>query len=134
MQYTSHSSVKGELEKGLTTCVDVVNYFLHRIEEKKHLNAFIEVYKDSALAKAKEVDEKLKTKSAGRLAGMVIGLKDNICYKNHKVSASSHILEGFESLFSATVVERLLKEDAIIIGRLNCDEFAMGSSNETSYY
>ncbi len=134
MQYTSHSSVKGELEKGLTTCVDVVNYFLHRIEEKKHLNAFIEVYKDSALAKAKEVDGKLKTKSAGRLAGMVIGLKDNICYKNHKVSASSHILEGFESLFSATVVERLLKEDAIIIGRLNCDEFAMGSSNETSYY
>ncbi len=134
MKYTSHSSVKGELEKGLTTCVDVVNHFLHRIEEKKHLNAFIEVYKDSALAKAKEVDEKIRSKTAGRLAGMVIGLKDNICYKDHKVSASSHILEGFESLFSATVVERLLKEDAIIIGRLNCDEFAMGSSNETSYY
>jgi aspartyl-tRNA(Asn)/glutamyl-tRNA(Gln) amidotransferase subunit A len=134
MKYTSHSSVLEELDKGLTTCVDVVNYFLRRIEEKKHLNAFIEVYKSSALAKAREVDEKIKAKTAGRLAGMVIGLKDNICYKDHKVSASSHILEGFESLFSATVVERLLQEDAIIIGRLNCDEFAMGSSNETSYY
>lgn len=134
MKYTSHSSVLEELDKGLTTCVDVVNYFLSRIEEKKHLNAFIEVYKTSALAKAREVDEKIKAKTAGRLAGMVIGLKDNICYKDHKVSASSHILEGFESLFSATVVERLLQEDAIIIGRLNCDEFAMGSSNETSYY
>lgn len=134
MKYTSHSSVKEELDMGLTTCVNVVNYFLNRIEEKKHLNAFIEVYKDSALAKAKEVDAKIKTKTAGRLAGMVIGLKDNICYKDHKVSASSHILEGFVSLFSATVVERLLHEDAVIIGRLNCDEFAMGSSNETSYY
>ena len=56
---------------------------------------------------------------------MVIALKDNICYKEHRVSASSKILEGFESLFSATVVDRLLKEDAIIMGRTNCDEFAM---------
>src|SRR5690606_36137748 len=61
-------------------------------------------------------------------------LKDNICYKGHKVSASSKILEGFESLFSATVTERLLDEGAIIIGRLNCDEFAMGASNENSAY
>lgn len=133
MQFSDFSSVKDGLANGMN-CTDVVHYFLKRIEEKKHLNAFIEVYKDSALAKAKEVDEKIKNKSAGKLAGMVIGLKDNICYKDHKVSASSHILEGFESLFSATAVERLLQEDAIIIGRLNCDEFAMGSSNETSYY
>ena len=65
---------------------------------------------------------------------MVIGIKDNICYKGHKVSAASKILENFESLFNATVIERLLAEDAIIIGRLNCDEFAMGSSNENSAY
>jgi len=65
---------------------------------------------------------------------MVVALKDNICYKDHKVSASSKILEGFESLFSATVVERLLAEDAIIIGRTNCDEFAMGSGNENSAF
>ena len=65
---------------------------------------------------------------------MVIGIKDNICYKGHVLSASSKILDGFESLFSATVVERILAEDAIIIGRTNCDEFAMGSSNENSAY
>ncbi len=63
-----------------------------------------------------------------------MGIKDNLCYKGHKVSASSKILEGFESLYSATVVERLLNEDAIIIGRCNCDEFAMGGSNENSAF
>ena len=65
---------------------------------------------------------------------MIIGIKDNICYKGHRVSAASKILDGFESMFSATVVERLLAEDAIIIGRTNCDEFAMGSTNENSAY
>ena len=63
-----------------------------------------------------------------------MGLKDNICLKDHKVSASSKILEGFTSLYSSTAVQRLLAEDAIVIGRLNCDEFAMGSSNENSAF
>jgi aspartyl-tRNA(Asn)/glutamyl-tRNA(Gln) amidotransferase subunit A len=65
---------------------------------------------------------------------MVISIKDVICYQGHSVTAGSKILEGFKSLFSATAVERLLAEDAIIIGRTNCDEFAMGSTNETSIY
>ena len=65
---------------------------------------------------------------------MVIGIKDNICIKNHKVTASSKILTGFKSLYNATVVEKLIKEDAIIIGSLNCDEFAMGSASENSVY
>jgi aspartyl-tRNA(Asn)/glutamyl-tRNA(Gln) amidotransferase subunit A len=65
---------------------------------------------------------------------MVVGIKDNICYKDHQVSASSTILEGFESLYTATALQRLLDEDAVIIGRLNCDEFAMGSSNENSAF
>jgi len=86
------------------------------------------------LAQALIVDEKIKAGTEGKLAGVIVGLKDNICYKGHKVSASSKILEGFESLYSATVVERLIAEDAIIIGRLNCDEFAMGSSNENSAF
>ncbi|RRN77525.1 Asp-tRNA(Asn)/Glu-tRNA(Gln) amidotransferase subunit GatA, partial [Pseudoxanthomonas sp. SGD-10] len=72
--------------------------------------------------------------TAGKLAGMVIGLKDNISYKNHKLAASSKILDGYVAVYSSTVVERILEEDAIIIGRLNCDEFAMGASNETSYF
>ena len=65
---------------------------------------------------------------------MIIGIKDNICYKDHEVTASSKMLKGFNSVFNATAVRRLLEEDAIIIGRLNCDEFAMGSSNENSFY
>ncbi len=80
------------------------------------------------------MDAKVKAGDAGPLAGLVLSIKDNICYKGHKVSASSRILEGFTSLYSATVVERLLAADAVIIGRTNCDEFAMGSSNENSAF
>jgi aspartyl-tRNA(Asn)/glutamyl-tRNA(Gln) amidotransferase subunit A len=112
----------------------LVEYYLQRISGKKHLNAFLEVYAEEALSQADIIDQKIKEGTSGRLAGMVLGLKDNICYKGHKVSASSKILDGFESLYSSTVVERLLAEDVIIIGRLNCDEFAMGASNENSAY
>ncbi len=98
------------------------------------MNAFLEVFEQSATADAERIDQKIKDGTAGKLAGMVIGIKDNICFKGHKVSASSKILENFESLYDATVIERLKNEDAIIIGRLNCDEFAMGSSNENSAF
>lgn len=134
MSFASFNEIREQISSGKETVVSITQQYLDRIKEKKSLNAFLEVFTDSALTKAKEVDAKIKNGTAGKLAGMVIGLKDNICYKNHKVSASSFILEGFESLFSATVTERLLAEDAVIIGRLNCDEFAMGSSNETSHY
>lgn len=120
------------LNNGSISCVELVNNYLNEIENKKHLNAFLEVFTEEAKERALALDAKKTNK--GRLFGLVIGLKDNICYKDHKLSASSKMLEGFESLFSATAVERLLEEDAIIIGRLNCDEFAMGSSNENSAY
>ena len=107
---------------------------LRAIEANSDLNAFLEVFEDSALRKAIEVDKRLKAGDAGPLAGTVISIKDNICYKGHKVSAASRILENFTSLYSATVVERLLAADAVIIGRTNCDEFAMGSSNENSAF
>ena len=132
--YNSFSEIKSDLESGNTSCVALVNAYTKTIEANKNLNIFLEVFETSALEQAKRVDEKIKSKTAGKLAGMVIALKDNLCYKGHAVTASSKILEGFESLYSATVVERLLAEDAIIIGRCNCDEFAMGSSNENSAY
>lgn len=132
--YASFSEIKSDLESGATTCVSLVNSYIETAESKKNLNIFLEIFKSSALEKAKQVDEKIKSKTAGKLAGMVIALKDNLCFKGHKVSASSKILDNFESLYSATVVERLLAEDAIIIGRCNCDEFAMGSSNENSAF
>jgi aspartyl-tRNA(Asn)/glutamyl-tRNA(Gln) amidotransferase subunit A len=134
LSYSSIAEIQKALHNKQTSCEEITREYLKRIEEKKHLNAYLEVFTESALAKAKEVDEKLKNNKAGKLAGVIVGIKDNICYKNHKVTASSKILENFESLFSATAVERLLAEDAIIIGRLNCDEFAMGSSNENSAY
>lgn len=132
--FTTIKNLHTDLNSGKISCVQLVEESIRAIEEKKQLNAFLEVFNMSALAQAKLVDEKIKSKTAGKLAGVVIGLKDNICYKGHKVSCSSKILEGFESLYSSTVVERLLAEDAIIIGRLNCDEFAMGSSNENSAF
>ena len=131
--YKSFSEVKNALSAGRTV-VDIVKHYLAEIETQKDLNAFLEVFESDALQQAALVDSKLKAGNAGKLAGMVIGLKDNICYEGHRVSAASKILENFESIYSATVVERLLAEDAVIIGRLNCDEFAMGSSNENSAY
>lgn len=132
--YTSFEDIKQDLKNKATSCQQIVENYLQRIEQNKHLNAFLEVFADEALEKAKKIDAKIAQNNAGKLAGMVVALKDNICYKNHKISASSKILDNFESLFSATVVERLLAEDAIIIGRTNCDEFAMGSSNENSAF
>ena len=134
MVFHSLKEVQSELSSKSITLNNVVSQYLQNIEARMNLNAFLEVWGDEALAQAELIQQKIDNGTAGKLAGMVIAIKDNICYKNHKVSASSKILEGFESLYSATVVERILAEDAIIIGRLNCDEFAMGSSNETSYY
>lgn len=131
--YKTYADVKAAMEKGQSV-KDILQSYLLAIEERKDLNAFTEVFLDTAIKKAEQVDQKIEEGKAGRLAGMVIAIKDNICYKHHKISASSKILDGFESIYSATVVERLLAEDAVIIGRTNCDEFAMGSSNENSAF
>ena len=132
--YRSLNSIKNAIKVGETTCHSLIQSYIKNIEDNKSLNAFIEVFDDEALQTAKQIDTKIAKGTAGKLAGMAIGIKDNICYKNHKSGAASKVLEGFESLYSATVVNRLLAEDAIIIGRLNCDEFAMGSANENSVY
>ena len=127
------AEVKSALASG-SSVLNIVEAYISSIQQHSGLNAFLEVFEASAKEQAIRVDEKRKAGNAGRLAGMVIGLKDNLCFAGHKVSAASKILEGFESLYSATAVQRLLDEDAVIIGRLNCDEFAMGSSNENSAY
>ena len=129
----SFDEVKEAISSGRTV-LSILEEYLTAIKSNENLNAFLEVFDESAIAQANAVDEKIRNGNAGKLAGMVLGLKDNLCYRGHKVSASSKILEGFESLFTGTAVQRLLDEDAIIIGRLNCDEFAMGSSNENSAF
>lgn len=116
-------------------CRQAVRHYLDRIEKYASLNAYLEVFGEEAEARAKALDAK---RAAGeplkKLHGVVIALKDVIAYKGHTLSAGSKMLEGFTSLYNATVVDRLLEEDAIIIGRNNCDEFAMGSTNENSAY
>lgn len=133
-KFHSFDEIKRSLENRETDCKTIVNHYLNNIKTKAHLNAFVEVYEQSALAQAEEIDDKLASGKAGRLAGMVIGIKDVLCLTGHTVNASSKILEGFESQFTCTAVQRLIDEDAIIIGRLNCDEFGMGSSNENSVH
>jgi len=117
-----------------TSCVDRVQHHLSVIKKKAHLNVFLSVYEKEALKKADEVDQKIKNGTAGKLAGLVVGLKDVFSHKDHPLQASSKILDGFIAQYNATIVQRLLDEDAIIIGRQNCDEFAMGSSNENSAF
>ena len=132
--YSSLKEIKSDVEKGKISCKALVEHYLSNIHSKKDLNVFLEVYEEEALRQAEVVDKKFSEGKAGRLAGMVVGIKDVICHKDKGLQAGSKILDGFHSQFNATVVERLLAEDAIIIGRQNCDEFAMGSSNENSAF
>lgn len=132
--YQRISEIRADLQSGGITCAALVSYYLENIRKNAGLNAFLEVWEEEALSRAAEIDAKIAAGTAGKLAGAVIALKDVLAYKGHKVSASSRILEGFESLYSATAVQRLYDEDAIFIGRTNCDEFAMGASNENSAY
>jgi aspartyl-tRNA(Asn)/glutamyl-tRNA(Gln) amidotransferase subunit A len=129
--FSSIEQYHAHLKKGDVSCVQAVQHCLTAIEQNKHLNCFLEVFAEEALKRASESDAQA---IQGKLHGVVIGIKDNICYKGHKASASSKILQGHTSLYSATAVERLVNEGAIIIGRLNCDEFGMGSTNENSAF
>ena len=131
-KFISFDEIKKSLEKKETDCRAIVNYYLQNIKTKAHLNAFVEVYEESALQQADLVDQKLAEGKAGKLAGLVIGIKDVLCYAGHEANASSKILIGFQSQYTTTAIQRLLSEDVIIIGRLNSDEFGMGSSNENS--
>lgn len=133
-KYSSLKGIQALISQKQLTLPDLLAYYFKQIKENEHLNAFNEVFFYSAEVQAKAVQQKIEEGTAGKLAGMIIGIKDNICYKDHIVTASSKMLDGFVSPYSSTVVHRLLQEDAVIIGRLNCDEFAMGGSNETSYF
>lgn len=133
--FQSIEAYQKALVAGTTTCVAAVEYYISNIQKNAHLNAFTHTYFEEALEKAKELDEQRHTTaSLPPLHGVVVALKDVICYKGHPVTASSKILSGFQSLYSATAVEKLLQAGAIIIGNTNCDEFAMGSTNENSFY
>jgi aspartyl-tRNA(Asn)/glutamyl-tRNA(Gln) amidotransferase subunit A len=134
-RYSSIKDYHNALQNGQTTCVEAVRCYLEAIRSKIHLNAFLEVYEKEALEHATALDLQ-RTQGAvfSPLHGVVVGLKDVISYKGHHLSAASKILENFTAVYNATAVDKLLAAGAIIIGRQNCDEFAMGSSNENSAY
>ncbi|MEN9685343.1 MAG: hypothetical protein RLZZ28_1129 [Bacteroidota bacterium] len=133
-----YSSIKDyhiALQNGQTTCVEAVRCYIDTIHAKKSLNAFLELYEEEALQQAAILDEQRKEgKALAPLHGVVTGLKDVLSHKNHRLSASSKILENFTAIYNATAVDKLIEAGAIIIGRQNCDEFAMGSSNENSAF
>ncbi len=133
-KYRSFDEIQFALKKGESDCQSIVKYYLQNIQTKAHLNAFVEVYAQSALEQAALVDAKIAQGTAGKLAGMIVGIKDVLNYEGHPATAGSSILKGYTSQYTATAVQRLIDEDAIVIGRLNCDEFGMGSSNEHSAY
>ncbi len=134
-KYSSYDEIRHAIKNGDASCVSLVKSYLANIHQKNdELNVFLEVYEDGAIKEAQIIDQKIANGTAGKLAGMVIGLKDVLCYKDHGLQGGSKILDGFQSQFNGTAVQRLLDQDAIIIGRQNCDEFAMGSSNENSAF
>ncbi|MDP3147666.1 MAG: Asp-tRNA(Asn)/Glu-tRNA(Gln) amidotransferase subunit GatA [Ignavibacteria bacterium] len=134
ISYKNHSEKLRLLNEEKFSLVENVQEFLSRIEERKKLNAFNSLFVEEALQRAEEVQQKISKGSAGKLAGMVIAIKDVLAIKDKPLTCSSKILENFTSLYTATAVQKLIDEDAIIIGKTNCDEFAMGSSNENSAF
>lgn len=116
--------------------IEKVKGYLAQIEKRNNeLGAFVEVWKEDAIKRAEELVSNIKNgKKPGRLFGYVCALKDNILVKGKEVTACSKILKGYISPYTATVVERMLDEDVVLIGRTNMDEFAMGSSTENSAY
>ena len=125
-----------KIREGITkrkfSAKEVVQAFVSEIDKREdELNAFITVFASEALKRAGELDRK---KSKGKLLGVPIALKDNIVTKNLRTTAGSAILEEFVPPYNATVVEKLLSEGAVILGKTNMDEFAMGASTENSYF
>jgi len=123
------------VKSNFVTCSEITQWFLEIAEkENSKYNIWLEIYSTYAIEQAVEIDKRLQSGEDLPLAGMVIGIKDVLCLKGHAVTAGSQILKDFKSLFTATSVQRLMDAGAVILGRLNCDEFAMGSSNENSSY
>ncbi|MFA7228275.1 MAG: Asp-tRNA(Asn)/Glu-tRNA(Gln) amidotransferase subunit GatA [Melioribacteraceae bacterium] len=131
--YKNHSDKISLIKEGRLSLRENISDFLKRIEENSGLNAFNCVF-ENCIDRADTIESKIKNGSAGKLAGMVIAVKDVLAIKDNPLTCSSNILKKFNSIYTATAVQKLIDEDAVIIGKTNCDEFAMGSSNENSAF
>ena len=131
--FDSIQQYHADLLHGRVTCVSTVEFYLQKIRDQAHLNALTHLYEEEALHMARKLDaDRAAGKKPGRLHGVVVAIKDVISYEGHELTACSNMLTGFKAIYNATAIQRLLDEEAIIIGNTNCDEFAMGSTNENS--
>lgn len=128
-------SVQEQLSSGVRSLPDICEDYIRNINsENPEINGFVHFDESQVRKDAHEIQNKIKSGKAGRLAGFVVGVKDVICERGKKVTCASHILHNFESTYDATVIQKLKAEDALLIGRTNMDEFAMGSSTENSIF
>jgi len=135
LSFTNFSQIQQEIQSGNISLSDIVQSYIDNIEKNNdEVNAVVSIEKKQALERAEEIQQRIEDGAARKLAGMVIGVKDLICEKDKQVTCASNILSDFDSVYDATVIKRLRDEDAILLGRLNMDEFAMGSSTENSIY
>lgn len=135
IKMTAHE-LKDKLESKEISSVDITKSYIDRIDKvESSVNAYITLTTTQALARAEEIDDKrAKGETLGSLAGIPIGIKDNMCTKGIKTTCASKMIEDFVPPYNATVIEKLNNEGAVLLGKLNMDEFAMGSSNENSYF
>ena len=126
-------NAKKYLKSGELSCLQLTDFYLDKINTHKTLNSFVSIFAQ-ARDQAFEVDGKINQGRAGSLAGMILGIKDNIAIRNKKLTCGSAMLKNFISPYDATVINKLKAADAVIVGKTNMDEFAMGSSNEYSYF
>ncbi|MFA8449651.1 MAG: Asp-tRNA(Asn)/Glu-tRNA(Gln) amidotransferase subunit GatA [Bacteroidales bacterium] len=130
----NYEKLRTLFQENSISVVSIVEHFLEEADKQKKHNAFIEVFTEEILNKAKIADQNFRLKKEKPLEGMLVAIKDNILYKSHHCTASSKILKGFIAPYSATIVNKLIANGAIIVGRTNCDEFAMGSTGQFSSY
>jgi aspartyl-tRNA(Asn)/glutamyl-tRNA(Gln) amidotransferase subunit A len=135
LSFSDFSQIQNDLNAGDVTLPEIVEHYIENIEQRNdEINAVVSLDKKDALSRAEEIQKRISDGSAGKPAGMVVGVKDLICEKGKQTTCASNILSNFESVYDATVIDRLRSEDAILLGRLNMDEFAMGSSTENTIY
>lgn len=136
MKNYSIKELVNKIQNKEISCEEVVNYYIKNIKEKEeNINAFISLQEEKALEKARNLDKKIaKGEKVGRLSGIPIAIKDNLCTNGVATTCASKMLEDFIPPYDATVIKKLEEEDAILIGKTNLDEFAMGSSTENSAF
>ena len=130
---TITEALKGLKEKKFSA-VELTKEYLNKMESCRELNAYVLETPEKALEQAKAADEKYKNGTNGALEGIPLGIKDLFCTRGIRTTACSHILDGFVPPYESTVTQKLLDAGAVFLGKLNMDEFAMGGSNETSFY